>query len=385
MKILIASDSFKESLSSFEVGLALKKGLQKVLTDTKIDIIPVADGGEGTVEAIVKATNGRIVKTFVHDPLMRKIDSFFGITGDGSTAIIEMAAASGLALLQSSERNPWITSSYGTGELILGAIQEGCRNIIIGVGGSATNDGGTGMIKALGATISDEEGKDTGTGGGELGRIKEIGYSELKRKANDINFIAACDVVNPLTGPGGATYVFAPQKGADKNMLDSLEKNMIAYSQILYKMFNKDVSAIPGSGAAGGLGAALMAFLNTDLRPGFDVISALLHLEEKIMDADLIITGEGKIDYQTRFGKTPQGVARLAKKYNKPVISIAGTLGKDWESLHDIFDVILSITDKPMSLEDAIKNASLLCENTGERIGRMMNLFEFMQLKNRDN
>lgn len=371
MNIVIATDSFKESLSSFEAGNAIKRGLQRVLKNVLIKVIPVADGGEGTVEALVKATNGKIISVEVHDPLMRKINSFYGITGDSKTAIIEMAAASGLPLLKEKERNPLITTSFGTGELINYVLDRGCKKIIMGIGGSATNDGGIGMIAALGAVISGKTGKPIKLYGSELGRIEDIDYSKLKEKTKGITFLVATDVTNPLTGANGASFIFSPQKGADNKMVEILEENMLHYSNVLKRMFGKDYSSIPGSGAAGGLGAALMAFMGAELKPGFEVVSKMSDLESKIKKADLVITGEGKIDYQTRFGKTPYGVAKLAKKYSKPVIAVAGTLGEKWNTLYDVFDLMLSITDKPMSLEEAVENASDLCENTGELIGRM--------------
>lgn len=371
MNIVIATDSFKESLSSVEAGEAIKRGLERVLKNVSIEVIPVADGGEGTVEALVSATNGEIISVEVHDPLMRKINSFYGITGDGKTAIIEMAAASGLPLLKKKERNPLITTSFGTGELINYALERGCKKIIMGIGGSATNDGGIGMIAALGAVISDKTGKTIKLCGNELGRIEDIDYSELKEKTKGITFLVATDVTNPLTGTNGASFIFSPQKGADNKMAEILEKNMLHYSNVLKRMFDKDYSSIPGSGAAGGLGAALMAFMGAELKPGFEVVSKMSDLESKIKKADLVITGEGKIDYQTRFGKTPYGVAKLAKKYSKPVIAVAGTLGEKWNTLYDLFDVLISITDKPMTLNESVENASDLCENTGELLGRM--------------
>ncbi|NJK85162.1 MAG: glycerate kinase, partial [Bacteroidales bacterium] len=330
MNIVIASDSFKESLSSFEVGNAIKKGILKILPQTDIEIVPVADGGEGTVEAVVKATHGRIVPVEVYDPLLRKITAFFGVTGDGLTAVIEMAAASGLPLLKPEERNPLVTSSFGTGELIAAAIEYGCRTIIIGLGGSATNDGGIGMMKALGAVFNNDP--DFIPKGGDLGRIQSINLENFKHKTNSVQFLIASDVTNPLTGTDGATRIFSAQKGADERSMEFLEKNMVHYAGLMKTITGRSISDIPGSGAAGGMGAALLAFMNAELRPGFSVISELIHLDDKISKTDLVITGEGKLDHQTRFGKTPSGVATIAKKFGKPVIAVAGTLGEKWET-----------------------------------------------------
>ncbi|KUK07936.1 MAG: Glycerate kinase, partial [Caldanaerobacter subterraneus] len=334
--------------------------------------VPMADGGEGTVESLVDATGGKIIKTNVKDPLFRDIESFYGILGDGKTAVIEMAAASGLYLLKDYERNPMITTTYGTGQLIKDALDRGCRRFIIAIGGSATNDGGAGMATVLGVKFYDKDGREIGLGGGALSKIYSIDTSNLDYRLKECRFIVACDVANPLIGENGASRVYGPQKGATKEMVEVLDKNLEHYGKLLEKYFNKKIIDVPGSGAAGGLGAGLMAFLNAQLKNGIEIIIETLKLEEKIKEADIVISGEGKIDFQTAFGKTISGIAKLCKKHNKPLIVIAGTV-EDIENLYEIgVSSIFSIVEKPMSLEDAIKNAPTLLEKSAERIFRLI-------------
>jgi len=372
MKILIAPDKFKGSLSAFEVADNIEKGILKVFPKAIVVKVPMADGGEGTVESLVDATGGKIIKTNVKDPLFRDIESFYGILGDGKTAVIEMAAASGLYLLKDYERNPMITTTYGTGQLIKDALDRGCRRFIIAIGGSATNDGGTGMATALGVKFYDKDGREIGLGGGELSKIYSIDTSNLDERLKECEFIVACDVANPLIGENGASRVYGPQKGATKEMVEVLDKNLEHYGKLLEKYFNKKIIDVPGSGAAGGLGAGLMAFLNAQLKNGIEIIIETLKLEEKIKEADIVISGEGKIDFQTAFGKTISGIAKLCKKHNKPLIVIAGTV-EDIENLYEIgVSSIFSIVEKPMSLEDAIKNAPTLLEKSAERIFRLI-------------
>lgn len=372
MKILIAPDKFKGSLSAFEVADNIEKGILKVFPKAIVVKVPMADGGEGTVESLVDATGGKIIKTNVKDPLFRDIESFYGILGDGKTAVIEMAAASGLYLLKDYERNPMITTTYGTGQLIKDALDRGCRRFIIAIGGSATNDGGAGMATALGVKFYDKDGREIGLGGGELSKIYSIDTSNLDERLKECEFIVACDVANPLIGENGASRVYGPQKGATKEMVEVLDKNLEHYGKLLEKYFNKKIIDVPGSGAAGGLGAGLMAFLNAQLKNGIEIIIETLKLEEKIKEADIVISGEGKIDFQTAFGKTISGIAKLCKKHNKPLIVIAGTV-EDIENLYEIgVSSIFSIVEKPMSLEDAIKNAPTLLEKSAERIFRLI-------------
>lgn len=372
VKILIAPDKFKESLSALKVADSIEKGILKVFPKAVIEKVPMADGGEGTVESLVDATGGKIIKTNVKDPLFRDIESFYGILGDGKTAVIEMAAASGLYLLKDYERNPMITTTYGTGQLIKDALDRGCRRFIIAIGGSATNDGGAGMATVLGVKFYDKDGIEIGLGGGELSKIYSIDTSNIDDRLKECEFIVACDVANPLIGENGASRVYGPQKGATKEMVEVLDKNLEHYGKLLEKYFNKKIIDVPGSGAAGGLGAGLMAFLNAQLKNGIEIIIETLKLEEKIKEADIVISGEGKIDFQTAFGKTISGIAKLCKKHNKPLIVIAGTV-EDIENLYEIgVSSIFSIVEKPMSLEDAIKNAPTLLEKSAERIFRLI-------------
>lgn len=373
MKILIAPDSFKHSLTAKEVAEHLAKGILRIFPEAEIFQVPVADGGEGTVQSLVDATGGEIFNVNVHDPLKRKRESFFGMLGDGTTAVIEMAAASGIELLDDEELNPMEATSYGTGELMKNALEKGCRKMIIGIGGSATNDGGAGMAQALGVKFLDADGKELKPGGGALSQLKSIDVSGLDTRLNDCEVIVAADVSNTLTGEDGATRVYAPQKGASRDEVETLEKNLQHYAAIIRKHLKKDIEDVPGSGAAGGLGAGLMVFAGATIQKGFDVVKQTVDLEKKIRDVDLVITGEGKIDRQTQFGKTPYGVAALAKKYQKPVIAFAGMLGEKHKELYQHgFDVIFPITDKPMTLKEAITNAGSLLSDAAERMARMM-------------
>ncbi len=375
MRILIAPDSYKNALSALEVATSLKAGLFKVFPEAEFEILPMADGGEGTVEALIDATQGEIIKTTVHDPLMRPVESSFGITGDGITAVIEMASASGIQLVTSEERNPWITTTFGTGELIHAALDKGCRDIILGIGGSATNDCGMGMAAALGVKFLDAAGNSVGTGGGSLSDVTRIDTSGLDERIRETKIMVACDVTNPLTGPDGAAHVYGPQKGADPDMAKELDSNLKKFSGLISEQLGKEVGNIPGAGAAGGLGAGLIAFLDGELVEGVPIIAAKTGLDEAVSKADIVITGEGGIDFQTQFGKTPYGVAQVAKKHSKPVIAVAGTIGEGAEELYSKgIDAVVSILDSPMSLEDAIQQTSTLLVATGERIGRLLML-----------
>lgn len=375
MKIVIAPDSFKDSLGALGVARAIGRGIQRVLPDTVLEHIPMADGGEGTVQSIIDASGGKLISISVMDPLMRGVNSFFGISGDGNTAVIEMAAASGLELLDQAERNPWITTTYGTGQLIGHAMDQGCKRILLGIGGSATNDGGMGMARALGVKFFDATGKELGEGGGAAAAVTRIDMTGLDRRIGQTEVRVACDVTNPLTGPQGASHVYGPQKGADRTMVLRLDKNLSHLAKLVGEQLGKEVDRIPGAGAAGGLGAGLMAFLDATLMKGFDMVAESVELEDAIRSADLVITGEGKIDRQTQFGKTPFGVAQLAKKHGKPVIAVAGTVDEAAEELYASgFDVILPIQEKPVDLAYALEHASALLERTGERIARLISL-----------
>lgn len=375
MKIIIAPDSFKGSLSALEVCKNIEKGIRKVFDYAEIVKVPMADGGEGTVQSLVDATGGKLINVKVKGPLLSSVDAFYGILGDGNTAVIEMAAASGITLLSKEKRNPMKTTTYGTGELIKHALDMGCRNFIIGIGGSATNDGGAGMLSALGVKLMDKNGDEIGFGGGNLDKLNVIDVSEIDSRIKLCNIVAACDVDNPLCGVRGASYIFGPQKGADENMVITLDKNLYHYADMIEKYLGISIKDYPGAGAAGGLGGGLLAFLNAKLQPGVNIVIETIALEEKLKDADLVITGEGMIDYQTQYGKTPYGVAKLAKKYNIPVIAIAGGIGRDAEDLYSKgFDSIFSIVDKPMALEEAIENSDLLLQKATERIMRVIKI-----------
>jgi len=359
MKIVIAPDSYKESLSALEVATAIENGFREIFPTAEYVKLPVADGGEGTVEAMVAATHGRIVPVSVTGPLGERVDGFYGLSGDEQSAFIEMAAASGLELVTPSRRNPLLTTSWGTGELIRHALDAGVKHIIIGIGGSATNDGGAGMVQALGAKLLDAEEQPIGQGGGELARIEHIDLCGLDKRLADCRIEVACDVTNPLLGEEGASAVFGPQKGATPEMIITLDKALAHYARVIARDLDIDVVSLDGGGAAGGMGAALYAFCGAQLRQGIEIVTDALHLADQVADADLVITGEGRIDSQTIHGKVPVGVAKVAKRYNKPVIGIAGSLTADVGVVHDHgIDAVFSVIYTICSLEDALKNAS---------------------------
>lgn len=369
LKILLAPDSFKGSLSSKEVCNALEEGIKKVI-NAEIIPVPIADGGEGTVEALVMSAGGEIIDAYVTGPLGEKVKAFYGILNDG-TAVIEMAASSGLYLIPEHMRNPLKTTTYGVGELIKLALERGCRKFIIGIGGSATNDGGAGMAQALGVRFLDIIGNEISYGGGELNKIEKIDLRNIDKRIYDSEFIVASDVDNPLCGERGASAVYGPQKGATPEMVKILDENLKHFAQIVTKTTGKDYSNIPGAGAAGGLGFGLMAFLNAKLKPGIEIVMEIAKLEEKIKDCDLVVTGEGNTDFQTVFGKAPAGIAKLAKKYGKPVIILSGGLGKNYKKLYDIgVTAFFSIVNKPMSIEEAMRSAYSLIVDRMEDIMR---------------
>ena len=373
MRIVIAPDSFKECLSATKVAAAISEGIKRVVPEAEITCIPIADGGEGTVEALVAATSGKIVSTPSVDALNRPIQSFYGILGDGKTAVIEMAAASGIELLAPEERNPMITSTFGTGLLLKSAMEAGFTEIIIGIGGSATNDGGAGMAQALGFRLLDENDEPIGLGGGCLSQLHRIDSSNVHQNLQKVKITIASDVQNPLLGSSGATYIYGPQKGATPQMVETLEKNMNHFSEILLQEFGIDFSSIPGAGAAGGLGAGLMTFCKAEIIPGFELISSVTNLEKHIRNASLVITGEGKIDQQTAFGKTVSGVARLGQKYHVPVFALAGTVDEDLAELYKQgLTSAFSITNRPMNLEESKANAAQLIASTSEQVMRLI-------------
>ena len=359
MKIVIAPDSYKESLSALEVATAIERGFREIFPSANYVKLPVADGGEGTVEAMVAATQGRIIHVPVTGPLGEPVEGFYGLSGDDQSAFIEMAAASGLELVPPSQRNPLKTTSWGTGELIRHALDAGVKHIIIGIGGSATNDGGAGMVQALGAKLLDAAQKPVGLGGGELATLAHIDLTGLDKRLKACRIEVACDVTNPLTGEEGATAVFGPQKGATPEMIVNLDNALAHYAQVIARDLDIDVLSLSGGGAAGGMGAALYAFCGAQLRQGIEIVTDALHLADQVADADLVITGEGRIDSQTIHGKVPVGVAKVAKRFNKPVIGIAGSLTADVGVVHEHgIDAVFSVIYTICSLEDALENAS---------------------------
>ncbi|TPV22652.1 glycerate kinase [Pantoea anthophila] len=368
MKIVIAPDSYKESLSALEVASAIEAGFRDIFPDAHYVKIPVADGGEGTVEAMVAATKGNIVRLKVTGPLGTQVEAFYGLSGDASTAYIEMAAASGLERVPAAQRDPLITTSFGTGELIRHALDKGIGHIIIGIGGSATNDGGAGMMQALGARLLDDRGQQIGHGGGALPDLASIEIDALDARLRQCRIEVACDVTNPLTGKEGASAVFGPQKGATPALVQQLDQALTHYAAIIQRDLDIDVLHIPGGGAAGGMGAALHAFCQAELRRGIEIVTEALGLAEQVKDADLVITGEGRIDSQSINGKVPVGVASVAKRFNKPVIGIAGSLTADVGVVHQhgidaVFSVLYSICTLDEALATAGKNVTMTARN----------------------
>ncbi|MBC7333017.1 MAG: glycerate kinase [Actinobacteria bacterium] len=371
MKILVSTDKYKGSLSALEVCTIIGNAIRKVDRSIEVVISPMADGGEGTVDTLVESEKGRYVKIRVKDPLGKVINSRFGIIKK-DIAVIEMALASGLWLVPDDKRNPMETTTYGTGELIRKALDMGCRKVIIGIGGSATTDGGMGMAQALGVRFYDESGNLLGFGGKQLLKLHKIDISGIHPRVHSTEFLVACDVDNPLTGRKGAAYVYSPQKGATPEMVKELDRGLLNFAKIIKKDLGKDVKNLKGAGAAGGLGAGLVAFLGAKLMRGTDIIIETTSLRQKMLGADLVITGEGAFDRQTFFGKSAYGVARLAREYNIPVITINGSVLTERRDISSenlsLFSGNFSIINRPMSLEEAIKDSRKLLENTTREI-----------------
>lgn len=375
MKIVIAPDSYKESLSAMDVAVAIENGFRRVMPDADIVKLPMADGGEGTVQSLVDATGGQIITVNVTGPLGNEVEGFFGLMGDGKTAVIEMAAASGLHLVPPSQRNPLVTTSFGTGELIKAALEHGATHLIIGIGGSATNDGGAGMAQALGVKLLDKEGNAIGFGGGALEHIHTIDCSGIDSRLAEVKLEVACDVDNPLCGEKGASAIFGPQKGATPSMVMKLDANLSHYADVMNTELGRDVKNSAGAGAAGGMGAALMGIFSADLRPGINIVMDAVNLSEHLKDADLVITGEGRMDSQTVHGKTPMGVARCAKQFNLPVIGIAGCVSNDVDVVHEHgIDAVFSVVPRSVSLEEALREGAVNVENTAANVARLLTL-----------
>lgn len=329
MKVVIAIDSLKGSLSSMEAGMAIKDGILAAKPDAEVIVKPLADGGEGTTDALIEGMNGERIDLTVTGPMHTPVDAYYGYLKDTNTAVMEMASAAGITLVPDSEKNPLLATSYGVGEMINDAIQRGCRNFIIGIGGSVTNDGGIGMLKALGVRFLDENGKDAGEGGQALAKVARIDISGMNPLLKECHIQVACDVNNPLCGENGSTYVYGPQKGVTEDMKKTLDEAMAHFARVTSETLENDYLNTPGAGAAGGLGYAFLAYTGAALTPGIELILDAVGLEEELSGADVVVTGEGRLDFQTAMGKAPVGVARLAKKYNAKVIAFAGSVTKE--------------------------------------------------------
>ena len=371
---VLAPDSFKESMTAEQACHAMQRGIAKVFTAARFIAVPMADGGEGTVDALLVANKGQKIEMEVTGPLpTQKVQSYFGLIDDGKTAVIEMAMVNGIHLIDQAQRNPLLTTTLGTGELIGHALDLGVKKIIIGLGGSVTNDAGAGMAQALGAQFYDTHGRTVAVGGGQLNQIKEIDLSKLDPRLKQTDIIIASDVNNPLCGKNGASYVFGPQKGATAAMVQQLDQNLSYFADLVGQQLNVDLKNVAGAGAAGGLGFALMAFAGASIRSGVKIVIEETGLAEQIAQADYVFTGEGGIDFQTKFGKTPFGVAQVAKRLNKPVIACAGYIGEGIEELYmEGFTAIFGIMDGAGDLQTALKNGEKNLERTCENIARIL-------------
>jgi len=372
---VLAPDSFKGSLTAKEVCEAMEKGIRKVCPEANIIHVPMADGGEGTTQALVDATNGKLIKKVVRGPLGNQVEAMYGILGDGKTAAIEMAAASGIQLVNEHTKNPLVTTTFGTGELIRECLDNGITKIILGIGGSATNDGGAGMAAALGIRLLDKNNQVISVGGGSLDQLDHIDMTQVDSRLANCRIEVASDVTNPLCGPTGASNVFGPQKGATPEMIKILDDNLRHFAEVIKHDLGIDVAEMPGTGAAGGLGAGLLAFTNCILKPGVEIVIEYTNLKDKLSDADYCLTGEGGIDFQTKFGKTPFGVAKTAKQVNQDiaVIGIAGMIGEGIDSLYDVgFDAIFGIAPGASELEKLLKQGAENITRTTENIVRLI-------------
>jgi len=375
VRIVIAPQALKGSLTAAEAGKAIAEGALSVYPEAEIDIVPVADGGEGTVQALVDATGGQIVSQTVTGPLSEPVEAFFGLLGDGRTATIEMAACAGLPLVPAERRDPRITTTYGVGELIIAALERGSRHFIIGIGGSATNDGGAGMAQALGVALLTAENEPIARGGAALATLEHISLEGMDARLQDCTFDVACDVNNPLTGPQGASAVYGPQKGATPEMVVQLDAALSHFADMVERDLGIAVKDLPGAGAAGGLGAGLVAFLHAALRPGAQIVLEAVHLEERLRGADLVITAEGQIDEQTAYGKSIGAVAARAKRHGIPVLAIAGGLGKGYQSVYDLgVDAVSVLPPGPMTLASAMEQAADLTRDAIERALHLIRL-----------
>lgn len=375
MKIVIAPDSFKESLTALEVAQAIHTGFARIFPDADYCLIPMADGGEGSVQSLIDATQGSLQKIMVKAPLVNSVEAFFGLSGDKQTAFIEMAAASGLHLVPFEQRNPLITTSFGTGELIKAALDLGVKKILLGIGGSATNDAGAGMLQALGVKFLNSSQQEIGFGGEQLSQIERIDLSQLDSRLQNVEIIVACDVDNPLCGERGASAIFGPQKGATVEMVQTLDSALAHFAEKVKQQLGIDIADKAGSGAAGGMGGGLQILPQVQLKAGVEIIIEATHLAEKLQDADLVITGEGRMDAQSIAGKTPIGVARTAKVFGKPVIAIVGCLREDYPVVYQYgIDAVFPIIRQLNTLEDTLKLGHDNLISAAENIARLYQL-----------
>lgn len=373
MRVIIAPDSYKGSVSALGVAEAMERGVLHVFPEAEVVKVPIADGGEGTVDALVTATGGQRMDQIVQGPLGEPVEAYWGVLGDGETAVIEMAAASGLPLVPQGKRDPRITSTYGTGELIKAALDRGLRKIIIGIGGSATNDGGTGMAKALGARFLDKSGQEITEGGAALARLAEIDLSSFDQRIAQTAILVACDVDNPLCGLRGASAVYGPQKGATPAIVQELDAALANYAVVAKQATGKAVAEMAGAGAAGGLGAGLLFFTKAQLRPGVEIVLETTGFAELVSQASLVLTGEGRTDFQTAFGKAPVGVAKVAKQYGVPVVCLSGGLGDGADDvLAQGIDGIMSVVPHPITLEECMQQGAGLIETATARLCRLL-------------
>ncbi|ENM3752719.1 glycerate kinase [Vibrio cholerae] len=372
MKVVIAPDSFKESLTAKQVCDSIQTGLARVWHDAKFVAIPVADGGEGTVQSLVDATQGRLVEVKVMGPQGKRVEAFYGMLGDNQTAVIEMAAASGLHHVPLAQRDPKLTTSFGTGELIRHALDQGVTKLIIGLGGSATNDGGVGMLAALGARFTNADGDPIQLTGGGLRELTHIDLQDFDPRLQHCDILVACDVNNPLCGDKGASAVFGPQKGATPEDIQLLDGALRQFGLLTAKVTGKMVLESAGAGAAGGMGAALLAYTEARLRPGIEIVLETVQLAHQVSDADLVITGEGRIDSQTVHGKTPMGVAKVAKRFDVPVLALCGCTDHNYQAVYQCgIDAVFAAVPRAMSLEDALKESDFNLADLAENVARL--------------
>ena len=375
MKVVVAIDSLKGSLSSIEAGMAIRDGVLAAKPDAEVIVKPLADGGEGTTDALIEGMNGKRIDLTVTGPMGTPVNAYYGYLADSHTAVMEMASAAGITLVPAAEKNPLLATSYGVGEMMNDALQRGCRNFIIGIGGSATNDGGIGMLKALGVRFLDENGEDAGEGGQALAKVTQIDVSGLNPLLKECHIQVACDVNNPLCGENGSTYVYGPQKGVTEDMKKPLDEDMAHFAMVTSETLGNDYHDTPGAGAAGGLGFAFLSYIGATLTPGIELILDAVRLEQELPNADIVVTGEGCLDFQTAMGKAPVGVARLAKKYHAKVIAFAGSVTKEAsacnkEGIDAFFPILRSVCTLEEAMDPANARANLTA--TVEQVFRLL-------------